>query len=67
MDLWTRYTDNRAAYINEANHFDGRNGHHQHTGNYYRNGHIISTSNPATDRTEWPKPSWGSYTNTRGY
>ena len=55
------YDNERTRYVNDANHFDGRNGYHQHTGNTYRNGNVVSTYSSANDRytsTRSAVPYW---------
>lgn len=44
-----QYSNERAAYINDANHFNGSNGYHQHTNTYYEGGRAKYSTNPYTD------------------
>ena len=49
LDFEIRYSNERTAYINDANHFNGSNGYHQHTNTYYENKYPTRKDSPYTD------------------
>lgn len=54
-NLEMQYSNERAAYINEANHYNGRNGYHQTTGNQYSNGSPVWNYNYSNDKYTYYK------------
>lgn len=47
--LETNYSNDRAAYVNDANHYNGNSGYHQHTGTMYRDSKPAWTYNSSND------------------
>lgn len=50
-----QYSNDRTRYVNEANHFNGRSGEHQHTGTTYKGGSAVSYWNTCTDKYTYIK------------
>lgn len=53
--LEMQYSNDRAAYTNDANHYNGRNGYHQTTGTQYSNGRPQWQYNYSNDKYTYYK------------
>ena len=54
-NLDIQYQNDRATYVNEANHYNGRDGYHQSTNTMYNNGKAEYSYSPYSDSYRYYK------------
>lgn len=61
-NLEMNYSNERAYIANEANHYNGRDGYHEHTRTYYKDGKPVWSHSTANDRyTSYPAYTRNEY------